>query len=293
MSKGALIFAHNNTEIDYVKIACINALMIQKNLNIPVSLITDNSTYDWSISSLGRRFLDKCFDNIIVKERDYVYNNKNIRLYRDTVFSTKPLPFYNCDHWMAYDLSPYEETLFIDADYFVLSDNLNHVWGSNQEILINYKYNAIGSKDLFTIDHIDDLSIKTYWATCIYFKKTEFSEHVFVTVKHIFENYNYYRQVYQISRTLFRNDFAFSIAIHMMNGFVDHNLVKELPNPVIHKLLDAGDIHAVNGINDFTVLAYDNNESDYTLMRLKNLDLHVMNKWAIIRNSDQLIEEYS
>ena len=34
MTHGAVLIAHNNNEIDYLKIACINALMIKKNLNI-------------------------------------------------------------------------------------------------------------------------------------------------------------------------------------------------------------------------------------------------------------------
>ena len=32
MTRGVLMYAHNNNEIDYFKIACANALMVQKNL---------------------------------------------------------------------------------------------------------------------------------------------------------------------------------------------------------------------------------------------------------------------
>ena len=34
MTRGVLIFAHNNEGIDYVKLACATALMIRKNMSV-------------------------------------------------------------------------------------------------------------------------------------------------------------------------------------------------------------------------------------------------------------------
>ena len=44
MSKGVLIFAFNNEQIDYEKIAKLNALMIKYNMDVPVHIITDAGT---------------------------------------------------------------------------------------------------------------------------------------------------------------------------------------------------------------------------------------------------------
>ena len=33
-TRGVLMFAHNNTEIDYFRLAVVNALLVQKNLGI-------------------------------------------------------------------------------------------------------------------------------------------------------------------------------------------------------------------------------------------------------------------
>lgn len=296
MSKGALLFAHNNEEIDYLKIAAVNSLMIQENLKIGVSLVTDEGTYAWALESLGKEKLDQCFENIIVKDRDYVYTQHNIRLFKDTVHHAERLPFYNCDHWMAYDLTPYEETLFVDADYLIMSDALSHCWGSEHDFMMNYKISGccFGRDSDHEVDYLSEYGIKTYWATAIYFRKTEYTKHIFSIVQHVFDNYSYYRQLYLIPRGLFRNDYAFSIAIHMMNGFTDSGLCKEFPTPVIYKVYDTGDICSINGKNDITMYVNDPNmHGKYFLTRIKDLDLHVMNKWALLRFADELMETYS
>jgi len=294
MTKGALIFAHNNKEIDYLKIACVNALMIQKNLGVGVTLITDEGTIGWARESLGNKFLDKCFEHIIIEDRDYVFQNKNIRLYRDTVYNTEYLPFYNCNHWMAYDLSPYDETLFIDADYLIMSDALNNCWGSHHDFMINSNIQEVMFSRKNTYGNIDDFGIKLYWATCIYFKKSELAQHAFQLVKHVYENYKFYRQLYLIPRGLFRNDYAFSIAVHMLNGFVDNGLISELPINAVYKSFDNDDIYSINGLNDVTLLLEKPETSgEYIATRFKGLDLHIMNKWAITRHADKLLEIYN
>ena len=294
MSKGALIFAHNNSEIDYIKIACINALMIQDNLKVGVTLVTDEGTLKWAVESLGEELVNKCFEHVIVEERDYVFQLKNIRLYRDTVYNSKHLPFYNCNHWMAYELSPYEETLFVDADYLIMSDALNNCWGSNQDFMINSNIREILFSREPSVKSIDTYGIKLYWATCIYFRKSDLAEHAFQLVRHVYENYKFYRNLYLIPRGLFRNDFAFSIAVHMLNGFVDNKLIAELPINAVYKSFDNDDIHCVNGKNDITMLLEKENAyGEYILSRFKGLDLHIMNKWALSRHADKLLEIYS
>jgi hypothetical protein len=43
MTTGALIFAYNNEQIDYVSMAAWTARNIRRHLNIPVALVTDNA----------------------------------------------------------------------------------------------------------------------------------------------------------------------------------------------------------------------------------------------------------
>lgn len=294
MSKGALIFAHNNEEIDYIKIASLNALMIQSNLDVGVTLVTDEGTLNWAKESLGNSYLDQCFEHIIVGDPDYVYKQRNVRAFRDTVYTIKHLPFYNCDHWKAYELSPYDETLFIDADYLIMSNALNRCWGSDHEVLINKDIKELFFGRVQEKETLGKSGIDTYWATCIYFRKSELAENMFYLVKYVYENYEYYRDLYTTPNSMFRNDYAFSIAIHILNGFSNSELIKQLPIPALYKSFDNDDIVEVNGKNDITLLLEKPKcTGDYILTRFKDLDVHIMNKWAVLRNFDQLKEIYA
>jgi hypothetical protein len=286
------MFAHNNTEIDYVKIACANALMIKRNLSVPVTLVTDSGSINWAKKALGKDFIDSCFENIIDVGRDYMF--KNIRNFSDTSFSTKSLQFYNCNHWQAYDLSPYDETLFIDCDYLIMSSALNNCWGSNNDVMINHSIYSPTDEGRPYSKNIDDMSITLYWATVIYFKKSSLAEHLFSIVKHVQENYGYYRDLYYFSSGMFRNDNAFSIAAHMLNGFSkEEPVINELPIPGLLMSWDTNDIQKVNNINDITLyVEKPNRKGTYLLTRIKDIDIHIMNKWSINRHSDRLIELY-
>jgi len=44
MSRGVIMFAHNNEEIDYFKLAVVNALLVQEHMGIKnVTVVTDNT----------------------------------------------------------------------------------------------------------------------------------------------------------------------------------------------------------------------------------------------------------
>ena len=293
MSRGVLMYAHNNSEIDYLKIACANALMVQKNLGVPVTLVTDEGTLGWGKKALGEEFINSCFETVVEIKRDYLFNNP--RNFSDTSFSTKQLQFYNCNHWEAYELSPYDETLFIDCDYLIMSSALNNCWGSDHEVMIDHRiFSPADDKRPYT-KYIDDFGVRLYWATVIYFKKTEFAKSLFLMVKHIQENYRYYKDLYVFSNGMFRNDNAFSVAIHTLNGFVEttDSVVGNLPIPGLLMSWDVDDIHSIPGIDDIVLYSEKSkNKGTYLLCRLKKTDVHIMNKWSINRFSDRLIELY-
>lgn len=285
------MYAHNNQEIDYLKIACANALMIQKNLQVPITLVTDSGTIGWGKDSLTERFINQCFEKVIIEERNYDFNNQ--RNFSDTSFTSKTLQFYNCNHWRAYELTPYDETLFIDCDYLIMSPMLNKCWGSLNDLMINHQIYSPYDQISPYSKNIDDMGIRLYWATVIYFKKSSLAEHLFSLVQHIQDNYSYYKDLYYFSNGMFRNDYAFSIAIHMLNGFNEFDSdIKELPIPGLLMSWDTNDIHSVE-FNDMIIyVEKPEAKGTYLLSRIKNTDVHVLNKWAINRFSDKLIELY-
>ena len=291
MSKGFMMFAHNNSEIDYLKLAVVNSLLIQKNLGVKnITVVTDPFSLEHAEKTLGKKLIKKAINNLIVVDKDKKFKNTNIRLYKDTSHTVKNLSFYNVNRCDAYDLSPYDETILLDADYLILSNTLNQCWGHNNELMMNWKYQDImfERKDP-SLNRLYDMGITMYWATVVYFRKTDYVESFFNLVKHVKNNPQYYRDLYKWQGTLYRNDYSFSIAAHMMSGFVDKG-IPQLPT-TLYKSFDTDDIHsAVDSNSIIMYLEKPKEPGNFILSKWSDIDLHVMNKWAINRISDNLFE---
>ena len=284
------MFAHNNEEIDYLRLAILNAKLIQKNTGIKnITVVTDPHSLKHNEKTLGKKFIKSAINNLIVVEKDKKFKQKNIRLYKDTSHASKYLPFYNVNRCDAYDISPYDETILLDADYLILSDTLNQCWGHNNELMMNWKFQDImyERKDP-TLDRLYDMGITMYWATVVYFRKTEYVESFFNIVKHVRNNPQYYKDLYKWQGTLYRNDYSFSIAAHMMSGFVDKG-IPQLPT-TLYKSFDTDDIHSA--VDENTIIMYlekPRSPGDFMLTKWQGIDLHIMNKWAINRISEELL----
>jgi hypothetical protein len=291
MTKGFLMFAHNNEEIDYLKLATINAYLIKQNCDVhDITVVTNQHSYDYTVGELGKEFVHNAISNIVITEKDKNFKRANNRLYKDTSHTSKPLPFYNVDRCDAYKISPYDETLLIDADYLILSNNLNSCWGHNNELMMNWSYQDIMSeRDDPTLKRLSPSGITMYWATVVYFRKTDFVEQFFKTVEHVRDNREYYQDVYKWPGNLYRNDYSFSVAAHMMGGFVDKG-IEQLPVPHLYKTFDTDDVHSAPSKNELVFyLEKPRSLGDFILCKWRGLDVHVMNKWAINRVSEELL----
>lgn len=286
MSKGIVIFASNNGLVDYIKIACASAGFVRKNLSKfdEICLITDSKS-----QKANKRLIDKYFDRTIIQ--DASQSHPNIRLFKDTYEDSNYAPFINMGRSDIYELSPYDETLVIDGDYFVMSNTLDQVWGSENDLMINCQYRDVSGRHGGNISYIDDFSIPMYWATVFYFRKSEYTENLFTLVSHIKENYKYYYYLYNCSGTLFRNDFAFSMAVHILNGQVAGK-IPSLPIDYLNNSFDLDDIFRVNSSNDIIMYcAKPDKTTEHILARFTNTDIHIMNKSAIERNIDALMAQ--
>jgi len=290
-TKGILIFAHNNDEIDYFKLATINSYYIKENLGIDnITVVTNQYSYDYTIKLLGKQFVDDAISNIIITEKDKAFKHANRRLYKDTSHTSKVLPFYNVDRCNAYELSPYDETILIDADYIILSNSLNQCWGHENDLMMNYKYQDIMiDRDDPTLQRLSPFGITMYWATVVYFKKSNYAEQFFNTVKHVRDNNQFYQDLYRWPGNLYRNDYSFSVAAHMLGGFVD-KAIPQLPIPSLYKTFDTDDIHSSPSKNEIIFyLEKPKSLGDFVLCRWRDLDIHIMNKWAINRISEEML----
>lgn len=280
-SKGALLFARNNGSIDYVKQAVFSAKRICKHLDIPVSIVTDSPNY------LKNFFDSSIFDNII--EIDYV-NDLNNRKYYDGALSNKILSFKNALRSQAFDISPYDETLLLDTDYIICNNKLSKCFESNHNLMLFKNSQDLANiRDSREFQYISDKSIDFYWATVVYFKKTDVNKIFFDLISHIYDNWEYYRRLYQITSQMFRNDFAFSIAIHIMNGFSKGDFATPLPFNHIYTI-DKDLLWNLNGDDMFFLVEKDRYVGEYTPIKTSKQNIHVMNKFSLERIIDKEFE---
>jgi len=284
MTKGILIFAHNNEGIDYVKLACATALMIRKNMDVDgITLVTDDTSLNYSLTdheSVAKYF----FDEIVV------YENKKFtkRNYRDHIKSDKILTFYNGDRCQAWDITKYDETIIIDADYLIQDNILNNCWGSENSFMVNKNITTVNTLFPMQQPRINFQGIEQYWATVVYFKKDQEAKLIFDAWKMVKENHPYYKSLYDIPGKIFRNDFALSVALHI----TENSNIPSLPESSLLSSYDEDDIIEV-GLNKIILATRDNDRADFMPVKIQDRNVHVMNKFALTNHVEKIMETYA
>jgi len=287
MTQGVLLFAQNNSRVDYVKQAMFCAKRIKEYLKLPVCLVTPNVEYLDEYYPNHKNY----FDHIVKqqKSRDIQYKK-----FRDGLYSEKQLEWHNLSRADAYDLTPFDETIVMDTDVIICNDTLLECFNSTQDFMI-----AKESKDLKVERHIpafqkvSDRSINMVWATLFYFKKNSTTKILFDLIKHIKENYNFYRLTYKISEKKYRNDFAFSIAIHILNGHQKTNWPKPLPGNLWFTT-DLDVLVKMDKEDERYTFLLDKKDwkGHYTLSSIEDANIHIMNKFSLDRAiSEALVNE--
>lgn len=285
-SKGVLMFAQNNQEIDYALMASVSARYVSKNLSVPVSLVTDQHTLDWIRSN--NPDIESVFDHII--QIDKIKTEQEKRYY-DGSLKYKNIKFNNTLRALCYDLSPYDQTLVIDTDLLIVNDKLKNVWDTDIDFMINRNhFDLAQNRDCGEFQKIHDYGIDFYWATAFYFRKTNETKIFFDLCQDIVENYDFYKFIYQMPGHLMRNDYVFSVAIHIINGFSNLNKPQSLPCNIYYTL-DRDELYKVNSSKDFVFFVQKKDHlGEYTLVKTSNQNLHIMNKYSFNRNISKMLE---
>ena len=278
MTTGAVIFAQNNDTVDYVKLAVFAASRIQKFLNIPVSIVTDSRGW------LEQTYPNHGFDKIIDAEISNKYYRKK---FHDGSLASKTTEWKNLSRTTIYDLTPYDKTLVIDSDYIINSDILKSALDNNQDLqLYSKSLDLSGWREGKEFQRINEFSIPFYWATTFIFKKNNVTESFFTLIKYIKENWDYYTALYNIESILYRNDYAFSIAIHIMNGNQEGYFAQELPGTMIYTT-DKDLLVDIDGGKLKFLVEKQNHLGEYIAAATNGLDVHVMNKISLSRCLDE------
>lgn len=284
MTRGVLIFAHNSPDIDYGLMSIIAGGLAKKNLGVPVSLVTDLGTLNWLQESGMISKAQEVFDKIIEVERPYT---KNVRNLHDG-FESKVVPFVNSNRYSVWNLSPYDQTLLIDSDYLIFSNNLNQYWDIDSPVMMAYGMSDLtGERNGILDNRVSETGIHMFWATTVMFNKSPESEFFFKLVDFVKDNYIYYADLFRFSPKQFRNDIAFSVAKHIMNGF-ETEFTYSLPS--ILTVFDKDILHSINKDKLTFLVSQPQDVSAFWAATTKGIDVHIMNKQSIIRNKDSLLE---
>jgi hypothetical protein len=193
MTTGALIFARNNEQIDYVAMARWSARNIERHLGIPTYIVTDDVP-----SNNTRHFTD-----------------------------VGTVTWYNHNRMDAYQLSPWDRTLVLDADYVVAGAQLKVLLEIDQDFLAHrWAYDVTGKHNFEGLNYFGDNHMPMWWATVMMFRKSDHARLIFESMQMIRDNWTHYRNLYKNSTTTYRNDHALSIALGIVNGHtLNHNSI--------------------------------------------------------------------
>jgi len=269
MNNGCVIVANNTVMkdgrlLDYVAMAEVAALGVRKYLKMPVTLLTTDP------NARGN------FDSIVV-----IPARQTSR--RAMVSGTDTIVYdWDNDHRIdAFDYSPYGKTLMIDADYIVMSGLLG-TWitmldPSNSFITFASAID-VTSRGLYQNRFLPDQSISQVWATAMSWTKE--AKPIFEAAKMVRDNYEMYAMLTGMPSAPFRNDVAFSIALHLLEFKTSHMKyffrLTNLPpdSSIVSNIIKDGMLPSL-------VLSYPNDNQTMAQSRTLKLwssDIHVLNK---------------
>jgi hypothetical protein len=254
MTTGALLFAYNNEQTNYVAMAAWTAENIRRHLGIPVALVTDRPT-------------QLKFEQVIIQASE----GDNGRWFSD--YGTT-VAWHNQTRANAYELTPWSQTLVLDVDYVVASNQLKTVLASTEEFLAHrWAYDITGLDNFSGLNYFGAYHMPMSWATVMMFRRSKHARLIFETMTMIRDNWTHYRNIYKNSRGTYRNDHALSIALGVVNG---------------HTLDHAGipwDLASLTPDHQLTQLAPDHYRVDFVTseqksrwIELHNQDFHAMGK---------------
>jgi hypothetical protein len=286
--QGFMMFAYNNEQLDYTQLALVAAYAIKKYMpRYPVVLVTNQASLDHCIYVHGRELMDAAWDQIIITNPAY---EKNTRLHYDGAYYSFNAQFTNTNKHDIYNLSPFEETILIDTDYLCGNDNLSTLFGGQHDVAMysqakNLRYEEPYFKECW----LHHAGIRMWWSTVVYWRKSEEAQHFFNVWSEVKDNWDYYRFLYKFPGTLYRTDYAASIAAHLCDGWQDGGFIGSIPNYMRFQN-QRDDIVEVRGPNRWVMFSNLPEEWKNVVVEIANEDVHMMNKRSILRNYNIIMD---
>tara|TARA_Y100000589_G_C27176751_1_gene639069 strand:- start:1514 stop:2353 length:840 start_codon:yes stop_codon:yes gene_type:complete len=274
MKKGVLLFANNNEQIDYIKQAIFCAKRIKRFTKLHVTLVTDD------IEHLKKFPFYKKYINNVVKAQSSKETQQKKFYDGDSYIDAT---WKNFSRATCYDITPYEQTLVIDTDFIINSRSVLECFNTNYDFLINrFAFDLNTTRDNSSELLVSNTSIPMYWATVFYFKKTTKTKILFDLIQHIRDNWSYYKLLYNIVSNTYRNDYAFSIALHILSNHQSITWPKVLPTLY---MITGKDI--LLDITETKMVVLLQQGQKEIACSMTGSDLHIMNKFSLDRYIDK------
>jgi hypothetical protein len=256
MKRGVVIFAYNSGKIDYQAMAAWSAARIKRYLDLPTTLITDTHPNDTS-----------AFQSVVVTPAE----SGGTRHFSDIGHN---VTWYNGNRMDVYNLSPYAETLVLDADYVVCSDQLNLSFDIPEDfVATRWAYDVTGLQTFDDLNYFGTNHMPMAWATVMRFNRSPLSKSVFDMMSMIRNNWQHYRDLYGISRSTYRNDHALSITLNTLHGQQGH--WPSVPWSLATVVLE----HRLEYVNDNTFkVCYKTSDNKLRYVTISGQDFHAMGK---------------
>lgn len=259
MTTGALIFAFNNEETDYLEMAAWSAQNIRRHLNLPVAVVTDADPRDPRVSGF----------NQVIAANAATGGTRYFEDYEKTV------SWHNAGRTDAYSLSPYDRTLVLDADYIVASDQLRTIINADSDFMCHrYAFDLARGQRLNELNQFGQHGLPMWWATVMMFRKSNTAQYIFDSMNMVRDNWQHYRDLYGIQKSTYRNDFALSIALGIVSGHTGQ--VDEIPWDLNSLVPDTKVSRFDNP--DTYLLEYTDQDKKLKQMSFMGLDFHAMGK---------------
>lgn len=259
MTTGALIYALDNEHIDYVAMAVWCAANIRRHLGIPCAIATDSD-----------RIKDhKAVDAVIPITK----HNPQQKFFQDLDCT---MSWHNDSRPTAADITPWSRTLLVDADYVVASDFLQRPLCSDQPFLCYgtaHNVASSGDPDPWDLNQFGRHRFPMRWATVMIFDQCAETRYIFGVMTMIRNHWPHYCQIYGINKSMYRNDYALSMALMFVNG---HSIdAKTIPGNLLSVMPD----HRLSQIGpDGYDIQYTDAHNNPRRTRLEGVDFHAMCK---------------
>lgn len=259
MTRGVIFFAFNSDTCDYWRIAVAAAKRINHFLSLPVTVITDEATYAQDTSGYS-------FDNVVVVDSDK----------RNMLDSHM---WINTGRYAAYTLSPYDETLLLDVDYVVCTNELLSLFDKHPEFAC-YQNHGFMMYENLQHSKISEQSFHLCWATVVMFKRSLRVQQIFECMEMVQHNYSHYGDLHFFA-SMYRNDYALTFALRMANGHT--MLTSDLIQGRLNHVSKEVNVVASNDselCTEFLLITTTTlrNRTRQEYIKIKDMDFHMLQK---------------